>query len=243
MLQLQQKAFLSALGVNDDNSSSMIKFETAGLQPRLPYYVSLLIHVECLNMNVKRIVIDEGATASVMSLACWKGLGSPELPKSMTMLTTFDGISFRLHGILPFLKVCLGGKTIAIEVKVVDAPLDYNLLLGRNWMYSMQAVASSLFRVVCFLFNGNIVTIDQTSFKKLSFTASSGASIPIIDHSQPTTGSVGVGMYPSLMGAFSCPTPVLMIRSSFGGALSSLRSVYFQTSHMEILRSFLHRFL
>ena len=70
-----------------------------------------------------------------------------------------------------------------IEVKVVDAPLDYNILLGRNWMYSMQDVASSLFRAVCFPFNGKIVTIDQTSFKNTSVSASSGDSIPIIDHS------------------------------------------------------------
>ena len=118
----QRKALLSSLGVNDDDSSSVIKFETAGLQPRLPYYVSLLIHVECLNMIVKRTVIDEGAAASVMSLLGWKGLGSPELSKSGTMLTDFDGRSFRMHGILPSLKVCLGGKTVAIEVKVVDAP-------------------------------------------------------------------------------------------------------------------------
>ena len=67
---------LSALGVDDDNSSSVIKFETMGIQPRLPYYVSLLIHVECLNMTIKCIVIDEGAAASMMSLSCWKGLGS-----------------------------------------------------------------------------------------------------------------------------------------------------------------------
>ena len=51
----QRKDLISALGVNDDNSSSMIKFETTGLQPRLPYYVSLLIHVECLNMTVNAL--------------------------------------------------------------------------------------------------------------------------------------------------------------------------------------------
>ena len=136
---------LSVLGVNDDSSSFVIKFETIILQPHLPYYVSLLIHVECLNMIVKRTVIDEGAAASVMSLSCWKGLSSPKLSKSATMLTAFDGILFWPHGILPSLKVRLGGKTIAIEVEVVDAPFDYNLLLGRNWMYSMQVVASSLF--------------------------------------------------------------------------------------------------
>ena len=139
---------MSALGVSDDSSSSIIKFETMGVQPHLPYYVSLLIHVECLNNTIMHTVIDEGIAASVMSLSCWKGLGSSELSQSTTMLTAFDGRSFRLHEILPSLKVQLGGKTVAIEVKVVDAPLDYNILLGQNWMYSMQAVASSLFCIV-----------------------------------------------------------------------------------------------
>ena len=49
----QRKDLLSTLGVNDDNSSFVIKFETMGLQPHLPYYMFLLIHVECLNMTIK----------------------------------------------------------------------------------------------------------------------------------------------------------------------------------------------
>ena len=60
-----------------------------------------------------------------------------------------------------------------------------------------------------------------------------GASIPIVEHSQPTTRSVGVGMYPSLMESFSCPTPILMIGSSSGEASTSMRSVSFHLSHME----------
>ena len=40
-------------------------------------------------------------------------------------------------------------------------------------------------------------------------------------------------MYPSLMGTFSCTTPVLMIGSSFSGASSSLNSVSFHTTHMK----------
>ena len=107
--------------------------------------MSLLVHVECLNNTIKCIVIDEVVAASVMSLVCWKGLGSPTLSKSRNMLTVFDGRLFRPYDILPSLEVQMGGKTVAIEVEVVDAPLDYNLLLGRNWMYSMQVVASSLF--------------------------------------------------------------------------------------------------
>ena len=136
---------LSIPGVGDDRSSSMIKFETHGIHPRLPYPVSLLIHVECLINTIMCTVVDEGIATSVMSLACWKGLGSPTLYKYENTLISFDGISFRPHGILPSLEVQLGGKTAAIEVEVVDAPLNYNLLLGRNWMYNMQVVASSLF--------------------------------------------------------------------------------------------------
>ena len=67
----------------------------------------------------------------------------------------------------------------------------------------------------------------------MSVTASLRSSIPIIAHSQPVIGSVGVRLYPSLMGTFGCPAPVLMIGSSSGGASSSLRSVSFHTTHME----------
>ena len=112
-------------------------------------------------------------------------------------------------------------------------PLDYNILLGRNQMYIMQVVASSLFQVVCLPFNGNIVTIYYTSFKTPSVNASSRASIPIIDHSQPETRSVGIGMYPSLMGTFSFPTPILIIGSSLGRDSSSSNSISFHTSYME----------
>ena len=32
-----------------------------------------------------------------------------------------------------------------VKVEVVDAPLDYNLLLGRSWTYSMQVVVATVF--------------------------------------------------------------------------------------------------
>ena len=35
------------------------------------------------------------------------------------------------------------------------------MLLGRDYVYATNAVVSSLFRVMCFPHNGNIVTIDQ----------------------------------------------------------------------------------
>jgi hypothetical protein len=67
-----------------------------------------------------------------MLLACWKAIGQPTLSPSPTLLIAFDGHSFRPHGIIPSFPVQLGGKTVCVEVEVVDAPLDYNLLLGRS---------------------------------------------------------------------------------------------------------------
>ena len=64
-------------------------------------------------------------------------------------------------------------------------------------------------------------------------SASSRDSISIINHSQLATQNVGVGMYPSLMGTFSCHVLILMIGSSLNGASSSSNSVSFRTTHME----------
>ena len=52
-----------------------------------------------------------------------------------------------------------------MNVMVVQGPLDYNLLLGRDYIYSMGVVVSSLFRVMCFLHEGRVVKlVDQLSF-------------------------------------------------------------------------------
>ena len=47
---------------------------------------------------------------------------------------------------------------------VVPSPLDFNLLLGRDYVYAMDAIFSSLFRVIYFPHKGQTVTIDQLSF-------------------------------------------------------------------------------
>ena len=38
------------------------------------------------------------------------------------------------------------------------------MLLGRDYVYAMKVVVSTLFRVMCFPHDGKIVTIDQLSF-------------------------------------------------------------------------------
>jgi hypothetical protein len=113
------------------------------------------------------------------------------------VLTTWYHSLFPLH---------LGGKIVCIEVEVVDASLDYNLFLGRSWTYAMQAVVSTVFRVLLFPHEDRIVTIDQLSFSKPDPSLGVSA-VPMIDNPQRGIVNIGVGLCPSLMGTFDYPPP------------------------------------
>ena len=67
-------------------------------------------------------------------------------------------------GIISQTPVTLGGKTVLVDFMVIEDPLDFNMLLGRDYVYAMQAVVSTLFRVMYFNHGEEIVTIDQLDF-------------------------------------------------------------------------------
>ena len=50
----------------------------------------------------------------------------------------------------------LARKTVMIAIEVVNAQLDYDLLLGRSYMYAMQEVASTVFRLMMFPTKGRL---------------------------------------------------------------------------------------
>ena len=110
-------------------------------------------------MIMAGIIIDEGAFMSILSLNSWKVLGSPSLLPEMRNLIGFDKGTNRPLGILLILPITLRGKTIYLNVMVVQGPLNYNLLLGRDYIYSMGAIVSSLFRVMCFPHEGRVVQL------------------------------------------------------------------------------------
>lgn len=131
---------------------------------RLPSHVPFWVTVHTYNKAIPSTVLDEGASVSLMPATTWQALGSPQLVPVAPNLTAFDGGTSQPLGILPKFPITLGGKTIYIDVSVTQGALDFNLLLGRDYVYAMGALVSSLFRVVCFPHNGRIVTIDLLSF-------------------------------------------------------------------------------
>jgi hypothetical protein len=205
----QRRMLLAAIGAFDPESSNYITFNLDDHQLQLSHQLAFQIDVIVHNQQIHRTILDEGASTCVMSLAYWKGLKSPSLNKSTTMLCAFDGRGFHPHGLLQSLAIQLGGKTVTVDVEVVDAPLDYNLLLGRSWFYAMTVVASSVFRCVQFPHKGKIVTIDQLDFYTPDARIPATNNIPFLGDHPVTYESVGVGLLKdsSLMGTFPTPLP------------------------------------
>jgi hypothetical protein len=100
----QRKALLTTLGSIETCNLGTIMLDTTDLKPHLPYPVAFQIVVayptKFFTWNIFCTVVDEGASTCIMSLACWKAIGQPVLSLSPTLLTAFDGHSFRPHGII-----------------------------------------------------------------------------------------------------------------------------------------------
>jgi hypothetical protein len=147
-------------------SNLVVSFDWNQLgRPRLPASIPFRIIVQIYRMVMAGTIIDEGASVSILSSIAWKALGSPALLPEMRNLSGFDKGTSRPLGILPNVPVTLKGKTVHMNVMVVQGPLVYNLLLGRDYIYCMEAIVSSLFRVMCFPHEGRMVKlVDQLSF-------------------------------------------------------------------------------
>ena len=62
---------------------------------------------------------------------------------------------------------------------IAQGQLEFNLILVHDYIYSMKVVMSTLFQVMHFSHNGNIVTIDQISFINNCTTFSEPISLSV----------------------------------------------------------------
>jgi hypothetical protein len=114
----------------------MVSFDWNDLvEPHLPSSTPFQIRVEVNSKNIYRCIVDEGASASILSSSAWKYLGSPELVTTSHEMLDFDRCPSEYLGILPQFPISLGGKTVLVDVIVVQGPLDFNMLLGCDYVY------------------------------------------------------------------------------------------------------------
>ena len=87
----QHKNLLTVLGALDPDNTNLIHFNVKNYKSRLPQKLAFQIIMKVFRKKVFRTVLDEGASTLVLSLSCWKYIGSPELITSPTTLKAFDG--------------------------------------------------------------------------------------------------------------------------------------------------------
>ena len=87
-------------------------------------------------------------------------MGSPSLVSTASQLLVFDRRTCLGLVILSQTPLTLGENTVLVEFMVIEYPLDFNMLLGRDYVYAMQDVVSTLFHVMYFNHGEEIVTID-----------------------------------------------------------------------------------
>jgi hypothetical protein len=159
---LSEKGGIPLVPSTPPPSLRMVSFDWNDLvEPRLPSYAPFQIRVQVNSTNIYKCIVDEGASTSILSSSVWKVLGSPELVSSLHELLAFDKRPSEYLGVIPQLPISLGGNNVCVDVIVVQGPLDFNVLLGRDYVYAMNVVVCTLFRVMHFPHNGSIVTIDQ----------------------------------------------------------------------------------
>jgi hypothetical protein len=113
--------------------------------------------------GIRRCIVDEGSSVSISTSSTWQALVYPKLVSTTSELLAFDRIPSECLDILPQFPIMLGGKTVLVDLLVVPCPLEFNMFLGHDYVYVVNAVVSMLFRVIHFPHNGSIVTIDQLS--------------------------------------------------------------------------------
>ena len=120
MCPMQWKALLATLRVIDPSDSKLITFDTKNGEPRMLSTIAFQISVSIQNLVVHRCIVDDGESTCVMSTLVWQKLGSPILQPSSTTLWAFDGYPTKAQGILPHVPITLAGKTVLIDIEVVN---------------------------------------------------------------------------------------------------------------------------
>ncbi|KAK2445921.1 hypothetical protein QL285_016792 [Trifolium repens] len=165
----------------------------------------LVIQVQILNCDVKRVLIDSGSSADIMYWEAFKAmqLSNKHLLPYNGTLVGFAGEQVEVMGyttLLTTFGVKDQAKTIKVRYLVVKTPFtSYNIIIGRPAFNTLEAAMSTLYLSIKYpLDNGKVGTIkgDQALTKRCYESSLKikhrGANAPVSTCPVPKTGGVNV---------------------------------------------------
>lgn len=222
----QKKALMSTLSAIYPSDSKLMVFDLDKAEPHMPSSIAFRVLVTIRNFIIHQCIIDEGASTCIMSVHVWRKLGSPELLPSSITLHAYDGHPLQPQGLFSNVPIELSSKNVLVDIEVVDAPLDYNILLGRSYMYAMKVVPSIVFHLMMFPHNSKVVTLDQITYHDPKFTMNPKNVLPAVEGSLSMSSFMDVGPRifrdSTMIGTFSRPPPIFRHKVFHICALSPL---------------------
>ncbi|BFG20920.1 hypothetical protein CerSpe_071940 [Prunus speciosa] len=92
-----------------------------------------------------------------------------DLIPSDVVMSSFVGDKSKTIGVLP-LKITVADQTRVAAFYVVESSVDYNILLGRDWIHQSGCIPSSLFQLL-FFWDGQKVSIHPADEKPFEANA------------------------------------------------------------------------
>ena len=116
-----------------------------------PHDDALVITLRIGDYDVRRVMVDGGSGVEIMYPDLYKGLRlRPEdLTPYTSPLMSFDGKLVIPKGMIR-LPIQIGPEVVKVDFIVVDTYSPYTAMVGRLWLYTLGAVASSLHQKVKF---------------------------------------------------------------------------------------------
>ncbi|XP_070035057.1 uncharacterized protein [Nicotiana tomentosiformis] len=116
----------------------------------LPHNDVLVISLNVLDFNIKRVLVDPGSSANIIQ---WRVLEQAKLTGSIIPATKlvagFNLASMTTRGEILLLTNAEGVmKTTLFEV--VDGDMGYNIIVGRTWLHEMKVVPSTYHQLLKF---------------------------------------------------------------------------------------------
>ncbi|CAL8095915.1 unnamed protein product [Prunus armeniaca] len=126
-----------------------------------PLYISA--HVE--GVPVSKVFVDCGATVNILPYSMMKKLdkSKEDLIPSDVVMSSFVGDKSKTIGVLP-LKITVADRTRVAAFYIVESNMDYNILLGQDWIHQSGCIPSSIFQLL-FFWDGQRVSIHPADKK------------------------------------------------------------------------------
>ncbi|XP_017239352.2 uncharacterized protein LOC108212130 [Daucus carota subsp. sativus] len=142
---------VNTLTPKNDDMTELVFSWTDKEHVQEPQQDGLVISLQVGNCLIKRIMVDNGSAANIMTKNTLQemGLADSDMIKRSTILVGFSGETKKTLGEIT-LPVYTHGVNISTKFLIIDCDSTYNILMGRPWIHDMQAVPSTFHQVIKF---------------------------------------------------------------------------------------------